>query len=103
MIRLTSMDGLMASFDRPDFAGIPHATREALALWLLHALRPGSFTTAVLRGDLTAAIESADAVNRHQLPAVARWCSMYVPLDAKGDRMKSWDGFLSSSSKGRRP
>jgi hypothetical protein len=65
VIKLTTVDGLLVSFDHPRFVGIPHETKEALALWVVHALRPGSCTVALLEHGsprLTAFRERVDAM-----------------------------------------
>jgi hypothetical protein len=94
VIKLTTFDGLLVSFDAARFAGIPHEIKESLALWVVHALRPGSCVVALLEHDLARADQHAHPTTRPHLPAIVEWIATYVPAEAKGQRgLKLWQGY----------
>ncbi len=94
MIKLTTFDGLLVSFDAARFVGIPHEIKESLTLWVVHALRPGSCVVALLEHDLARADQHAHPTTRPHLPAIVEWIATYVPAEAKGQRgLKLWQGY----------
>lgn len=97
VIKYTSMDGWLRTFEiHEEFRSIPHGTREALALYLLHGCRPGSFTTAFLAFDIVQAYKFADKENAKAMNALMAWMNRYVPAEACGsyERVRRFKGYV---------
>jgi hypothetical protein len=77
-----------------DFTGysVPQHTRLCLENYFYHGLQPGSFITAMLRGDYEFAVNLADHENYHSIDEIRRFIEEQIPNDIRGsDRnMTSW-------------
>ena len=52
--------------------------------YVLHGIKPGSFLTAVIDGDLFMALRKADDTNQQSLPQYARFFWNYAPSECFG-------------------
>lgn len=65
--------------------------------YFLHGLHPGSFTTALLAGDLYGAAMRADHWNRTRLADLARWIMNNAPVGSYGS-YETVDSWLSKNA-----
>lgn len=77
-----------------NFAGyrVPEHTQAALERYIVHALEPGSFLTAVLVNDLYTAALKADTMNSSSLTEIVKWLYFEAPPGSFGssEQVKSW-------------
>lgn len=71
---------------------VPRHMHDAVALWIVHGIEPGSFLTAVICNDLQGAVGQADDINRNCLVKWVRFFYNYVPHQCWGseDRARAW-------------
>ncbi len=72
--------------------GVPKHTRLCLENYFYHGLQPGSFMTAMIRGDYEFAVNLADDENRRSIGEIRRFIEEQIPSDIRGDAacMKAW-------------
>lgn len=94
MIRHTTMEGWLDTFNCQHFGDINYHMREALSLYALHGVKLGGFGTALVADDLPSASIRADIDNAAVLPKLVSWCQVYLPPEARGSyaAVKSWKG-----------
>ena len=94
MIRYTTLDGWLDTFNCPNFGDINYSMREALSLYALHGVQLGGFGRALIAGDLASASVRADLENTAVLPKLVQWCQVYLPPEARGsyDAVNTWKG-----------
>lgn len=63
---------------------VPHQFRGGVQLWVLAALRPGSFLCAVLANDLAAAVAYAGPGALEALPDIVHCLKHYCPAECWG-------------------
>jgi len=94
VIRYTTLDGWLDTFNCPNFGDINYTMREALSLYALHGVQLGGFGRALIAGDLASASVRADLENTAVLPKLVQWCQVYLPPEARGsyDAVNNWKG-----------
>ena len=73
---------------------IPTHMRKALIEWIVMAVPPGNFLSAVLKNDLTEAVGRADDINIDALPRYIKYLYNKAPSQCWGslERFSSWKG-----------
>lgn len=71
---------------------IPSHMTDAIKLYVLHGIPPGSFLTAVLSNDLFEAVGRADDANQQALVGWVLFLYNYVPSGCKGspEHYREW-------------
>lgn len=69
---------MKCSFDG-EFADIPDNIKAGIVNYVEFNITPGSFLTAMIRGDLFEAVRRADMSSRRNIPLVATWLDQNVP------------------------
>ena len=94
MIRYTTLDGWLDTFNCPNFGDINYTMREALGRYALHGVQLGGFGRALIAGDLASASVRADLENTAVLPKLVQWCQVNLPPEARGsyDAVNNWKG-----------
>lgn len=62
-----------------DFEAIPDNIRAGLVNYVEYNIPPGSFLTAMIRGDLFDCVRRADRDARRNIPLIALWLEQNVP------------------------
>lgn len=62
-----------------EFDAIPDNIKGGIVRYVEHSVQPGSFLTAMIRGDLFEAVRRADRDSRRNIPLVAVWLDQNVP------------------------
>lgn len=75
---------------------------DGLERYFLRGVRPGSFMTAILAGDLYHAVQTADMSNRSVIREWALWIMHNLPVDCYGsiEAVDEWcarGGFIGKS------
>ena len=73
-------------------AKIPNLIKNNIDNYVQHGYPPGGFCEAVLRNDLTEAVQRADLACRRALPDIVEYVKLTVPAEAKGseDAIIGW-------------
>ena len=71
---------------------IPHHMQDAMALYMVKGVRPGSFLESLLSGSLFEAVRYADEINRRSLPVYVNFLVHYAPARSFGspDLVEAW-------------
>jgi len=62
-----------------DFASIPELTKAGISRYVENHCEPGSFLSAVIRGNLFEAVRRGDTNNRQAIPLIALWLEQNHP------------------------
>jgi hypothetical protein len=91
------MDDLLKKMDelRMEYRFLPEHMWRGYARWILYAIQPGSFLTAVLENKLMESVSRADSINLAALPIIVVGIDEYTPMDAKNEGVKTWKGLLN--------
>lgn len=75
-----------------DGYGVPDHTKLCLENYFYHGLQPGSFMTAMLRGDYEFAANLADEQNWRSIDEIRRFIEEQIPEDIRGNdrNMRAW-------------
>lgn len=71
---------------------LPEHIRGGVERYIEHGVPPGSFLTAVIEGDLFAAMEAADDINQKRMFDICCWFYNHAPRGSYGspESMKHW-------------
>ena len=84
---------------------LPEHMRDGMLRWIERGIKPGSFLTAVLQGDLFEALGQADDINRHKLFDYGAYLYNCAPSGCFGspEKVNEWrlagglDGFKAET------
>jgi hypothetical protein len=88
----------LSYFDFPHYLGA--GTKDALEKYWMWGCHPGSFTHALLAGDLYRASACADHSNRQVLADLAQWVYLHAPDGSFGNH-QSVDSWLADKDQRR--
>ena len=71
---------------------LPRHMHDAIRMYVLDRLEPGSFLMSVLCNDLKGSIARADHINKSALPQYVEFCTWYLPSICWGseERVTAW-------------
>jgi len=71
---------------------LPRHMHDAIRMYVLDRVEPGSFLASVLCNDLKNAVASADAMNKAKLVEWVQYCTWYLPSICWGspERVSAW-------------
>jgi hypothetical protein len=87
---IPSVPSVEEFLDRLRVSLVPPHLHEGLALYLGAGILPGSFLTAVLSSDLSAAIVRADDASRAGFVDLVTWLYTHAPATAWGSEENVW-------------
>lgn len=73
-----------------EYQRIPELTKEGIKRYVEHRCIPGGFLSALICGDLYAAVRRADADNQRNIVLIARWFDSYFPHLTGKENFLDW-------------